>query len=154
MLKKSHKEYWDAYINTLPENERPSAPTIEAAPCGNHDITDELIALYLDGKKTAGSGLAEDYKYCNDPLPKIGNYWIVLDSQDKPKLICKTLKVEFNRFGDIPAYIAKAEGEGDCSIQYWKDVHSKIYAPHLKTWGIEDINDATVVTEFFEVVYK
>lgn len=151
-LKLNEQMFWDEYLLTLPESQRPENPFVEASYAGNQKITDELIQLYLTGKKTAGSSLVEDFKHAGDPLPKAGNYWIILDSSGQPKCLVKTLKTVVHKFKDVPEDIAIAEGEGDLSLSYWRSVHSQLYTPYLQKWGIDDIEDATVITEFFEVL--
>lgn len=152
-LTASEKAFWQEYLESLPPHSRPKDPSVEVAYAGNQEITDGLLALYLKGKKTAGSSLVKDFESNGDPLPEVGNYWIVLDSNSNPGCIVKTVKVAIHRFSDIPEEIAKAEGEGDCSVAYWKKVHQDLYTPHLASWGIRDINDAEVITEFFDVVH-
>ena len=153
-LKPNEQKYWQNYLDSLKPEERPQAPWVEAAFAGNRSITDGLIELYFAGKKTAGSSIVEDFLTAKDPLPKVGNYWIYLDSKDQPRCILRTEKVVFHKFKDVPVEIAIAEGEGDLSLEYWRRVHTEIYSPHLASWGISDINEATVVTEFFKMVYR
>jgi len=117
-------------------------------------ITDSLIALYLAGKKSAGSGLVRDYLTMGDPLPKAGNYWIVLDGRRRPRLLLRTLRVEINLWKNIPKRIAVAEGEGDLSVAYWKRTHRRFYLPFLKKWGIDDLDEAEVITEHFKLVHR
>lgn len=46
--------------------------------------------------------------------------------------------------------LAKLEGEGDLSLEYWKNVHYEFFKSYNK-----DFNDDTkVVFEIFKVVYK
>ena len=153
-LKPNEIKFWRGYLNSLPAAVRPLHPCVEAAYPGDHKAGDELLDLYLTGEKTAGSSLVKDFEASGDPLPAAGNYWIFLDGRNNPCCILKTLSVIFHRFKDIPEEIAKAEGEGDCSVAYWKKVHEELYTPYLKKWRIADLQNAEVVTEFFEVVYK
>ena len=146
--------FWQAYLESLPQKSLPLNPFVEASPAGNINTTDGLIDLYLAGKKSAGSSLVEDFEVEGDPLPKVGNYWIVLNSQNKPMLILKTIKVEIHLFNDVPEYIAKAEGEGDCSLEYWRKVHIEFFSPYLTSWHLKRIDDAHVVTEFLEIVWQ
>lgn len=150
----SEKKYWDDYLSTLPEELRPSNRNIRAGFAGSQAITDQLLALYLGGKKTAGSGILEDYISAGDPPPKVGNFWILLDSKGNPVCILKTERVVTNKFRDVPASVAEAEGEGDLSLAYWKQVHEELYSPFLSDWGVTNIEDATVITEFFQIVHK
>jgi uncharacterized protein YhfF len=147
-------KFWNDYLDTTPNLKYLQDLHVEANPAGNFFITDELIALYLKGKKYAGSSLVEDFVTAGDPLPKVGNYWIVLGSDQSPKLILKTKKIEINKFGKLPERIAIAEGEGDLSLSYWRQVHTALYSPYLEKWNVKDINEAHVITEFFEVAYK
>jgi len=146
--------YWKKYLNTLPENERPMHPRVEASPAGNKEITDELLKLYLDGKKYAGSSIVEDFLSAGDPLPQVGNYWIFLNSKDEPRCILRTERVVQNKFKDVPLDIVIAEGEGDLSLEYWKKVHKELYLPFLMSWGVREMDEATVITEFFKIVYR
>lgn len=117
-------------------------------------MTDGLLSLYLRGIKTAGSSIAEDFVSAGDPLPQAGDYWIFLNGRDEPSCILRTERVVFNKFGEVPVEIARAEGEGDLSIEHWRRVHAEIYGPQLAGWGVPRIEEATVVTEFFEIVYR
>ncbi len=145
-------EFWNQYVRS--QGADLSKAKVSAAFAGGRDLTDSLIQLYLDGKKWAGSGLVDDYKSAGDPLPAVGDFWIILDSASKPRLIVKTVRVELHPFGEIPEEIAVAEGEGDLSVRAWQELHSPFYLPHLEKWAIKDLDKALVVTEFFEVVFK
>jgi len=153
-LKQNEKDFWQKYIVTLPEHERPTNPHVEAQFAGNREITDDLLELYLIGKKTAGSGLVEDYISSGAPLPKVGNYWILLNSRDEPGCILRTERTITHKFKDVPVEIAIAEGEGDLSLAYWRHVHKEFFRPFLSRWNVENIEEATVITEFFKVVYR
>ncbi|MBS1983287.1 MAG: hypothetical protein JST16_03870 [Bdellovibrionales bacterium] len=78
-LKPAELAFWNEYVSTLAESERPHAPSVHAACAGSPAVTDELLALYLQGKKTAGSSILEDFVSCGDPVPKVGDFgssWI------------------------------------------------------------------------------
>lgn len=153
-LKPQEKLYWENYLQNLPANQRPNDAFVSAGYAGTPEITDELLGLYLSGKKTAGSSILEDFLSAGDPPPKVGNYWIYLNSLGAPSCILRTERIVKHKFRDVPPEIAIAEGEGDLSVEYWKRVHSELYLPHIKQWGLEDLNDATVITEFFKIVCR
>ncbi len=146
--------FWQAYLRTLPEKERPKDPYIVAGISGNEEIADELLGLYLCGKKYAGSSLLKDYESAGDPLPKVGNYWIILDAKGIPRCLVQTTKVVLQKFKDIGKDIAEAEGEGDLSVHYWRQAHQKFFLPFLEQWGVRDLEEAIVVVEFFRILYK
>lgn len=141
-------------MQSLPEAAWPKNAFVTASFAGTPEITDELLHLYLIGKKSAGSSIVEDFVSAGDPLPKVGNYWIFLNSKDIPSCILRTEKVVTNKFYEVPSEIAVAEGEGDLSLEYWRKVHSELYSPYLASWGVARLEDATVITEFFKIVYR
>lgn len=151
-MKPKEQEYWQRYLDTL--DEKPVNPKVEAGVAGNAEIADKLLQLYLDGKKSAGSGLVKDYKLAGDPLPQVGDYWIILDANEAPRCIVKTVRVEYYQFDQVPEEVAIAEGEGDLSLAFWREAHIGFFTPFLQDWGIADLDKEQVVTEFFEVVFK
>ncbi len=153
-LRAREQSFWNDYLAKLPPNRRRGKQFVEASFAGRREGTDALIHLYRLGKKTAGSSLIKDFEFEGDPLPKVGNYWIMLDSHECPQLIAKTIRIEINSFGKIPKAIAHAEGEGDLSVSYWKKAHKNFYLPFLAKWGIADIDKAKVITEHFEIVHE
>jgi uncharacterized protein YhfF len=153
-LKPIERTFWNEHLAQLSPALKSRDPTVHAAFAGDRTITDALIRLYLDGKKSAGSGLVKDYLSAGDPLPKAGDYWIVLDNLDQPRCLLKTVRVEINVFRYIPASVAAAEGEGDLSVAHWKRSHREFYLPSLSKWDIADIDEADVITEHFELVHR
>lgn len=130
-----------------------STTRVVAGHPGSTEIADQLIDLYLSGKKLAGSSLLEDYLTAGEPLPQAGDHWIALASNGDPRCILRTERVEIHAFLEVPERVAQAEGEGDLSLKYWRDVHTQHYAPYLREWGLADIEEAGVVTEFFSLVF-
>lgn len=144
------KKYWNKYVQNL--DSKPSG-LVTAGFAGDIKITDRLIELYLSGKKTAGSSLKKGYYHDNEPLPKVGDHWIVLNSQKKPTFIAKTIKVEHYLFKDVPERVAIAEGEGALSLKYWRSAHEKFFSQFFDTLDIKDIENEVVIVEHFEIVH-
>jgi uncharacterized protein YhfF len=153
-MEEEYELYWKNYLSTLPLIERPVDAFVEVSVAGTHEVTDELIQLYKDGVKSAGSGLLEDFLMAGDDLPEVGQYWMVLNSEDKPKIILKCVEVETNKWRDISEKIVRAEAGENSTIESWKEEHLSLYSPYLKEWGINDINDASVITEHFQLMFK
>jgi uncharacterized protein YhfF len=145
--------FWEEFLNSIDSSALPANPYVEASYAGNPAISDELIDLYISGKKTAGSSLVEDYQTAGDPLPKVGDYWIALGGGGNPRIILKIVSTETHKFKDVPERIARAEGEGDRSLEYWRRVHTQAYSPYLASWGVHDLSESHVITQFFELVY-
>lgn len=148
------KRFWDAYVESLEPDARPVRPVVTASMAGDERVADALLQLYLDGTKHAGSGLVEEYTQTGEALPRVGDYWIILDAKQAPRCIVRTSRVLTHPFRDVPEEIAIAEGEGDLSLAYWRQAHRWFYAPYLECLGIDDLEQALVLTELFDVVYR
>ena len=115
---------------------------------------DLLSKLVSYGEKTATSSAYPLYKLKNKPLPKVGNYNIILNSKGKPVCITQTKKVYIKKFCEVTIEHAYKEGEGDKSLEFWRSVHENYFTKCLEEVGLNFTLDMKVVCEEFEVVYK
>ena len=86
------------------------------------ELADELLALVLNGVKTATCS-TEDEPNTSTP----GERWIVLDGRGNPRCVIETLEVTYRRFGEVDPGFAYEEGEGDRSLAYWRDAHRRYF---------------------------
>jgi uncharacterized protein YhfF len=84
-------------------------------------LADELLDLVIRGVKTATCS-TEDEPNTSTP----GQCWIVLDGRGKPRCVIESTEVTYRRFGEVDATFAFEEGEGDRSLDYWRNAH-RIY---------------------------
>ena len=127
----------------------------EAYAYGYPEIADEILDALLRGDKRATTGLMCLYEMENEPLPQVGDYSVILDSRGLPHCITRITKIEVTKFRDITEAYAFIEGEGDKSLQYWKDAHRAVFTRECREdAGIEFSPDMECVCEYFEVVYQ
>ena len=117
------------------------------------DSPDELAELVKSGIKRATASAYELYAIDGEPLPKVGEYSVILNSHDEAVCIIKTIAVDVIRFCDVTEEFAFKEGEGDRSLAYWKKVHERFFTEQLKEAGLEFSPEMKVVCEQFELVY-
>ena len=79
---------------------------------------------------------------------------MILDSSDNAVCIIKTTKVYVAAFDEVSEHHAYEEGEGDRSLDYWRQVHEEFFRKELKTIRKDFDTKMKVVCEEFEVVYK
>ena len=103
---------------------------------------DDLIKLVLEGKKTATTSLYETEK-----LPTIGEESIIHFDNEKDACVVKTKSYKVMKFGEMTADLAKLEGEGDLSLDYWKNTHYDFFKSIDPTFN----NDSKIIFEEFEV---
>ncbi len=118
------------------------------------DDPDGLAALVLEGRKTATASAYELYAYDNEDIPKVGEYSVILDSSDQAVCIIADTEVSVVPFKDVDEGHARAEGEGDLSLSYWREVHERFFGEELNEARMEFTEDSMIVLERFEFVFR
>jgi uncharacterized protein YhfF len=114
------------------------------------DMADRLLGLVLEGRKTATSGLYQEYVDSGQPLPKVGDLSIIVDGSGRPGALVRDVEVQTVPFGDVTPAQATAEGEGDCSLDSWREGHREFWLRD----GYEVGDGTLVVWERFKVLYS
>lgn len=112
---------------------------------------DWLASLVVAGTKTATCSSFPLYELEGEPLPKVGDYQIVLNSQDEPVAIIKTYSIEVYPFNEVPVDFALAEGEG--SYEEWKEAHIAFFGRILPEYELTFTEEMLTVCDRFEKVY-
>lgn len=110
-------------------------------------LADELLALAIEGRKTATCGALRDFGPGGEPMPQVGRRDIVLDGQGRPAAVIETIEVIVRRFDEVDESFARDEGEGDGTLAYWRDAHETYFA---RNGGFAP--DMQLVCERFRVV--
>lgn len=117
----------------------------------DEEQADELLALVLDGTKTATASALRDYEAGDEPVPTVGSLSIVTDGAGSPRALIATTQVRTVPFGEVDEEHARDEGEGDLSLRHWRAVHRDFFTE--SAGGAEVTEDMPVVLERFEVLY-
>lgn len=118
------------------------------------EAPDKLADLVLQGIKTATCSAYDLYLINNEPLPREGDYSVILNSNEEAVCIIKTLKVYVTAFNQVSDEHAYKEGEGDRSLEYWRKVHVKFLTNELASVHKTFNENTKVVCEEFEVMYE
>lgn len=124
---------------------RPPAWSFGATP----EQADELLALVLDGIKTATASSFDDYAAEGEDPPVPGTLSIVLDGAGHPRALVVTTDVRTVPFHQVEADHAWEEGEGDRSLEHWRAVHERFFTEHASGFRA----DMPVLLERFRVLY-
>lgn len=117
-------------------------------------FADELADLVISGKKTATTSSLDLYEK-DEPLPQLGAYDVVLDSKNQAICIIQNDNVEIKNYLDISDKHAYLEGEGDRSLEYWRNVHNDFFVNEYQLEGLVfKEQNAKMVLENFHVVYS
>lgn len=117
------------------------------------ELKNELIELVLEGSKRATTSLVKEMEILGDLTPTVGDYNILLDGDNKPRAVMKTIDTRLMKFRDVPEEHAWVEGEDDRTLKAWKEEHTKYWRRVGKRLGFEFNEDMEVILERFELVY-
>ena len=118
------------------------------------DDTDGLAALVRCGIKTTTCSAYDLYEAEGEDLPQAGDTSVILNSRDEAVCIIRTTRVYVIPFDEVTAEHAFREGEGDRSLEYWRQVHEAFFREELASTGLEFSGNSRVVCEEFEVIYQ
>jgi uncharacterized protein YhfF len=107
-----------------------------------------LNQLVLDGLKRATAGLLLEYVREGEELEFEGDLLALVDDDTRRIATVVVVDVATTPFIEVPWRFAKAEGEGDESLDEWREGHRRFWTAEGET-----IDDQTpVVLIWFELV--
>lgn len=114
---------------------------------------DMLADLVKNGIKTATCSAYIFYELEQEELPKPGEYSVIQDGKGNAVCIIKTTKVYITTYDQVSEQHAFKEGEGNRSLDYWRQVHKEFFTNELSTINHPFNEKLKLVCEEFEVVY-
>jgi uncharacterized protein YhfF len=86
-----------------------------------------LNQLILDGRKRATAGLLLEYVRENEELESEGELLALVDDDARRIATVVVVRVETVPFIEVPWTFAQAEGEGDESLEEWREGHRRYW---------------------------
>ena len=155
MTQESIEAYWQKFLSTLPHDSPDQGKTYIAEGWGDSpELADELGALIVQGTKTATCSALWEWEAEGNPIPKAGYLTIALDGRGEPLCIVETFEVTIRKYNEVDADFARDEGEGDLSLNYWREAHRNYFSRVLKKIDREFSEEMPLVCERFRVIYK
>ena len=155
MSQETVKRYWDQFLARLAPESPYRTSTYVAEGWGDSPaLADELGALIVQGTKTATCSALWEWEAEGNPIPEVGLITIVLDGSGEPLCIVETVQVTVRKYNEVDPDFARQEGEGDLSLNYWREAHRNYFSRVLKKIGKEFSEEMPLVCERFRVIYK
>ncbi len=148
----SVEKLWDDFLKVNPDNPRKIIPE-SFYFCDNEKDANECADLVKKGIKQATAGSLWWYEKQNEPLPEIGNQYIITDWNGNATAIIEITKVEPTPFNKITPEFAQIEGEGDKSLSYWKQVHQAYYKREMEPHQEHFDENMVIICEHFKTIY-
>ncbi len=154
-MDKKSKSYLDAYLAGLsPEIRRNYTSFSSDCFCADEYNANACAELVRKGKKTASCGMEYWYIHEKEPIPAAGHLQVVTNWNGDPVCIIELTSVSTCKFKDVTPEFAYAEGEGDRSLEWWREAHWKFFAEECKESGIDPSEEMVLVLERFKVVHR
>ncbi|MDI4634570.1 ASCH domain-containing protein [Pelomonas sp. V22] len=146
------QQFWDAFKATQTDDVEDRFFEVcvfdDNEPSANH-----LAELVVRGIKRATAGLVWSFEAGDQVVPKPGDLSVVTTWDGQPKCVIETTQVDITPFSEVTAEFAAVEGEGDGSLQYWREAHAAYYARECVRIGRVPGPSMPVACERFKVVY-
>lgn len=119
----------------------------------NPDQARELAELVISGPKRATASLAEYNEKHPEVAPVENGYSVVTDYEGNPMCVIRTTEVRHLPFGEVDARFAWDEGEGDRTLEDWRDGHRRYFAREAEAEGLGFNERSLVCCERFELLF-
>jgi uncharacterized protein YhfF len=111
-------------------------------------MRERLNRLILEGRKRATAGLLLEYVRENEELETVGERLALVDDDARRIATVVVTETATVPFIEVPWRFAKAEGEGDESLEEWREGHRRFWSAEG-----EEIDDQTPVNLiWFELI--
>ncbi len=111
-----------------------------------------LAELVVARKKQATASLMESETDVGDG-GIVGGYSVVTDFDGNPQCIIQTTEVRALSFRDVDTQFAFDEGEGDRTLEYWRDAHRKFFTECCAELKIEFNESMAVCCKRFKTLF-
>ena len=118
------------------------------------EMATELADLVIAGIKRATASLVQDYGAGREPIPKPGDFVMMLDGEGRPRFIWRTTEVTIKPLSQVDEAFAWDEGEGDRTREWWLDAHRRYFARQAMRERLDIDDEILTVFERFEVVWQ
>lgn len=149
----SINKLWNAFLTEHSQNTESTAQPPAWYFCDNEADANICANLVLEGKKRATATSLWYFEQNQEPLPKVGDLDIVTDWNGVAQCIIRTTAVNLVAYKDITQRHAELEGEGDSSLEWWRDAHWAYYSREMAPKGEAPTEDMLIAFQEFECIY-
>ena len=119
----------------------------------NEELADSLAGLVLTGTKRATAGSVWSFEHEGKALPQPGDLSVVTSWAGTPLCVIETVQVDVVPFDEVTAEFAAAEGEGDGTLEFWRQEHASAFSRECARIGRVFNEGMLVACERFRVVF-
>jgi uncharacterized protein YhfF len=147
------KQAWSLYVEFMLGGWLPPTRDLDVFHFGDGPpLAAKLAHMVLKGVKRGTTCWLAACERDGSPLPRAGAISIVTDGFGHALCAIRTERVESRRFRDVDAALAFAEGEGDRSLEDWREGHLAYFTAEAAGLGLAFDEEQTVLFEHFELI--
>ena len=94
------------------------------------------------------------WDYPDGRIPFVGALAVLLDGSRQPRGIVETTQIEIMPFGAITEEMARAYGEGEQTVEWWRRVMGVFYRASAARHNEIPTEDTLLIWEWFTVVHR
>lgn len=113
----------------------------------------ELAAFVVEGVKTATASLLETNKLLPEKAPITDGYSVVTNFEGEPMCVIQTTEIRHLPFGEVDSMFAYDEGEGDRTLEDWREAHRAYFTREAAEMGFEFDENSIVCCERFRLLF-
>lgn len=145
------KNFWKQFCLANPEI-NPEMPYDFWCFGNTSEMAKRLGELVLKGDKRATTTLLEGAKK-EGYEPSIGDYTVITDFEENPMCIIQTIEINVLPFDEVDEEYAFVEGEGDKSLDYWREGHRRFFTIDAAENGLEFNEKSLVICQKFKLLF-
>lgn len=143
--------YWNKFCT---ENRIATDTAFQVWYFGNNQkMAQELAELVISGKKWATASLVTVNNLQPENAPIDNGYSVVTDFTGNPMCIIQTTEIRILPFDEVDAQFAFDEGEGDQTLEDWREGHWRYFTQEAAELGLEFNEKSLVACERFLLLY-
>ncbi|MBC7974295.1 MAG: ASCH domain-containing protein [Myxococcales bacterium] len=141
------------YVEAMLGGWAPPRQALEVFSFGNTpEMAATLAHLVIKGVKRGTAGWQVAAEREGSVIPRAGQISIVTDGYGHALCAIRTERVERLRFDQIEARHAWIEGEGDRTLEDWREGHLRYFHAEAEQLGLAFTEDAAIFFEHFRVL--
>ncbi len=146
--------FYDTYFKSLSKAQQAKIKAVSVDYfCADEYNANVCAELILKDEKTASCSMAYWYEHENDPMPEVGALQVVTNWNGEPICIIEITSVSQCAYQDVTPEFAAAEGEGDKSLNWWREAHWDFFSQECDELKITPQEDMILVLERFKRVF-
>lgn len=148
------ESFWQAYLTSQPGLSQPNASKYQIWHFGDtKDVAAHCAHLVRAGIKTATSGLIWEMEADGEQIPQPGDLAVVVDLSGEPYCIIELTECSIQSFAKVDKAFAFDYGEGDRSLEGWRQDAWEYFAPICQNLGYVPSETMLLACQRFRVVY-